>query len=68
LLEKIHNHKLVCGELDLKTIVFDPNPQKNELFLANSFKLEKKRAGKTVAPSTYCSRGVHLGRSNSIII
>lgn len=38
----MYSLKLVSGELDPNSIVFDPNPKKNELYLLNCFSIKKK--------------------------
>lgn len=53
-------------ELSLSTVVFDPQPEKNELYVLNTFSLKKKNEECQKINSKYCSKGGHLGLSNLI--
>jgi hypothetical protein len=57
-------NKLVSGELTPDLLVFDANPKKSELYLLNCFSLIKRGETAKVKHTKYCSRGMHLGRSN----
>lgn len=63
LVEKYGSSGFVSRELDLDSIVFDPRPEKNELYLVNVFSLKKKGEECHPLKSKYCSRGSHLGLS-----
>jgi hypothetical protein len=54
----------VHRELSLSTVVFDPQPEKNELYVLNTFSLKKKNEECQKINSKYCSKGGHLGLSN----
>jgi len=42
-------------------IVFDPRPEKNELYLLNTFPLRKKGEESPILCTKYSSRAAHLG-------
>ena len=52
-------------ELGLSTIVFDPLPEKNDLYSLNTFSLKKKNEECTKLVTKYCSKGSHLGLSKT---
>jgi len=53
----------VFRELDMEHVVFDPRPEKCDLFLLNVFPLRKKGEECAALNSRFCSRGAHLGLS-----
>ena len=63
----MNNLKLICGELTPEVIILDVSPSKNDLFLLNSFRLKKRQVAMKPIKTKFCSRGVHLGRSISIV-
>lgn len=67
-MEKYGANGYVSRSLDLNSIVFSQKPDKNELYLLNTFSLKKNNEECLAMNTRYCSRGAHLGLSTFILM